>query len=71
MSEAKSSIEALLAMMRVTLTPEEMKIRQEKTLALHKQMDEEMIERHRCGDCGVDTINYSHSFRCPRRGGGY
>lgn len=62
------SIERLLELARAQLTPQqrdEMRLRQ---LASQREFEQEIIERHRCSECGVDTLNYSHAFRCYWRG---
>lgn len=46
-------------------TPEE---RLANARARTEKFNREMIERHRCSECGVDTINYSHTFKCSWRG---
>lgn len=62
------SIEKLIELSRQKLTDEEKSERQRKFEDRLKQYDKEMVERYRCRECGVDTINYSHSFKCSRRG---
>ena len=66
--KARESFEAMIAMFRASLSPEELERRQKATEELHEKLDREMIERHRCSECGVDTLNYSHSFQCSWRG---
>jgi len=46
-------------------TPEE---RLANARARTKKINDEIIRRNRCPECGVDTINYSHTFRCSWRG---
>ncbi len=67
----RGTIEHLVWMARQKLTPEQIAELQRKSAERCAAMEKEMIERHRCGDCGVDTLNYSHSFRCPWRGSGF
>jgi hypothetical protein len=67
----KGSIEHLIWMARQKMTPEQREELQRKSAERCAAMEKEMIERHRCGDCGADTLNYSHSFRCPWRGSGF
>lgn len=67
----KGTIEHLIWMARQKLTPEQIEELQRKSAERCEAMEKEMIERHRCGDCGADTLNYSHSFRCPWRGSGF
>lgn len=62
------SIEKLIELSRQKLTDEERAENQKRFEERLKQFDLENIERNRCKYCGVDTINYSHSFSCPRRG---
>lgn len=62
------SIEKLIELSRATLSDEERKERQRRMEERLKLLDDEMVERHRCGYCGVDTLNYSHAFSCPNRG---
>jgi hypothetical protein len=62
------SIEKLLDLSRQKLTEEELMERQKRFEEMLRQNDLENIERNRCGYCGVDTVNYSHAFSCPRRG---
>lgn len=62
------NIEKLIALSRATMTPEQKKQREKEFKERMRQMDLEMIERHRCRTCGADTLNYSHSFTCPWRG---
>lgn len=67
----KGSIAHLIWMARQKMTPEQLEELQRKSAERCAAMEKEMIERHRCGDCGADTLNYSHSFRCPWRGSGF
>lgn len=67
----KGTIEHLIWMARQKLTPEQVDEFRRKSAERMRQMDLEFIERHRCSECGADTINYSHSFRCPWRGSGF
>lgn len=62
------SLQQLIDAARAKLTPEEREARAAAARERMKQMDLEAIERYRCPDCGVDTINYSHTFKCPWRG---
>lgn len=64
------SIEKLLELSRAKLTPEQLKAMHEAREKRFAEMDREHIERNRCRLCGVDRVNYSHTFDCPRRGGG-
>lgn len=67
----KGSIAHLIWTARQKETPEELEARQEAARERLRQYDLDYIARHRCSECGADTINYSHSFRCPRRGSGF
>lgn len=67
----QSSIRKLLAIVRAKMTPEQVAERERAMEARFTEMDRELIERHRCTICGADTLNYSHTFDCPRRGSGF
>lgn len=67
----KGTIAHLIWVARNKLTPEEREQRQKEMQERLARMDREEIERSRCRLCGADTINYSHSFDCPRRGSGF
>jgi hypothetical protein len=67
----KGTIEHLIWLARMKITPEEREARAEAMRERLRQMDREAIERRRCGECGADTINYSHSFTCSWRGSGF
>lgn len=67
----RGSIEHLIWVARQKQTPEERAEMQRKMQERLDEMDREAIERHRCRECGADTINYSHSFRCSWRGSGF
>lgn len=67
----KGSIEHLIWTARQKMTPEEREERQQAFEERMRQYDIEAIESRRCGDCGADTINYSHSFSCRWRGSGF
>lgn len=67
----KGSIAHLIWLARQKISPEQIEEFRRKSAERQAEMDREFIERHRCGDCGADTINYSHSFRCPWRGSGF
>jgi hypothetical protein len=46
-------------------TPEERLAKaRARTIAFNKKL----IEQYRCSECGVDTLNYSHTFKCSYRG---
>lgn len=62
------SLEKLIELSRQKLTPEQEAELRKRTIAMHAELDRQIIERFRCGECGVDTLNYSHSFKCSRRG---
>ena len=62
------SIEKLIELSRQKLTDHERAEKQKRRQERLKRFDLENIERSRCTYCGVDTINYSHIFSCPRRG---
>lgn len=64
----KGTIEHLIWAARQKLTQEEKDERQRAFEARMRKRDLEAIERSRCSDCGVDAINYSHSFKCRWRG---
>lgn len=63
-----SSLEDLIEYVRSKETPEQKELRLAETRRRLDQLDKEMIERHRCSECGVDTLNYSHTFKCSWRG---
>lgn len=65
------NLEKLIELARMKLTPEQRKAAQKAMQERLDQMDREAIERSRCRLCGADTINYSHTFDCPRRGSGF
>lgn len=65
------SIEKLIELARMKLTPEQREAARKAIQERLAQMDLEDIERRRCGTCGADTINYSHTFTCPWRGSGF
>lgn len=67
----KGTIEHLIWAARQKYTPEQQEELQRRASERLKALEKEIIERHRCGDCGADTLNYSHSFRCPWRGSGF
>lgn len=67
----KGTIEHLIWTARQKMTPEQRAEQQRKMQARLEEMDREAIRRHRCSDCGADTINYSHSFSCRWRGSGF
>lgn len=70
----KGTLEYLVWLARKTETPEDKARRIQAQLDFSRRMreeEQERIERHRCKDCGADTINYSHSFHCPWRGSGF
>lgn len=62
------SLQDLIDAARAKQSPEEREARVQAARERMRKMDQEMIQRHRCPECGVDTINYSHSFRCYYRG---
>lgn len=62
------SLQDLIDAARAELTDEELAERAEYMWERMKKLDADMIARHRCSECGVDTINYSHSFKCSWRG---
>ena len=62
------SLQALIDAARRKWTPEELAERMERHQELMRKMDLEFIERRRCGTCGADTINYSHTLDCKWRG---
>lgn len=62
------SIAALLELSRRERTPEQIAESQRRTEQLCREFEKEMIERYRCSECGADTLNYSHSFKCSWRG---
>lgn len=62
------SMQALIDAARAKLTDEERAERLERMRARMRVIEAEAIARHRCSDCGVDTINYSHTFKCRWRG---
>lgn len=64
-------MEKLIELARKQWTPEERKAANKAMQERLDQMDREAVERARCRLCGADTINYSHSFDCPRRGSGF
>lgn len=68
------TIEKLLELARANATPEDKERRKQAQKDFEERMrqyDLDYIERHRCGTCGADMINYSHSFTCPWRGSGF
>lgn len=65
------SIAALIELSKAPkrkLTVEEIKLKQEMDEKRFREQEERFMERFRCGDCGADTLNYSHSFSCRWRG---
>ena len=46
-------------------TPEE---RLAKARERTRKFNQQLIEQYRCSECGVDTLNYSHTFKCSWRG---
>lgn len=62
------SLQDLIDAARAELTDEELAERAEYMRERMKKIDKEMREIQRCSECGVDTINYSHSFKCSWRG---
>jgi hypothetical protein len=67
----KGTIEHLIWLARMKQTPEERAERAEAMRERLRQIDREAIARRRCGECGADTLNYSHSFTCSWRGSGF
>jgi len=65
------NFEKLIELSRMKLTPKQREAAQKAMQERLHQMDRDDIERSRCGLCGADTINYSHTFDCPRRGTGF
>lgn len=65
------TLEKLIELSRVKLTPEQRQKQFDEFNSRMRQRDKDDIERRRCGICGADTINYSHTFDCPRRGSGF
>ncbi len=61
-------ITKLIQIARQTLTPEEEITMRERARERMRNFNLEVIERYRCGECGVDTLNHSHTFKCSRRG---
>lgn len=62
------TLEKLIELSRRKLTPEQKAEYQKRFEERMAEYDRQAIERYRCGECGVDTLNYSHSFKCSRRG---
>lgn len=53
------------ALLRMGKTPEErLAAARERT----RKFNEELRKQYRCHVCGVDTLNYSHTFDCKFRG---
>lgn len=67
----KGTIEHLIWTARQKYTPEQVAELQRKSAERFAEMEREAIRRKRCGDCGADTLNYSHSFSCKWRGSGF
>lgn len=65
------SLEKLIEMSRMKLTPEQIAEMNERRAELDRKWHEEWVKRHRCSECGTDTWNYSHTFRCSLRGSGF
>jgi hypothetical protein len=61
------SMEELFEKARLAMgaTPE---IRLAKARARTIAFNKKLIEQYRCSECGVDTLNYSHTFKCSYRG---
>lgn len=67
----KGTIAHLLWAARQKFTPEQIAEHQRRSREIDERLTREAIARHRCGECGADTLNYSHSFRCSWRGSGF
>lgn len=65
------NLEKLIELARMKLTPEQREAAHKAMQERLDQMDRDNIARNRCRLCGADTINYSHTFDCPRRGSGF
>jgi len=65
------SLQALIDLSRMKRTPEQCEAARKAMQERLDQMDRDNIARNRCSICGADTINYSHTFDCPRRGSGF
>lgn len=62
------SIEKLIELSRQKLTPEQKIENQRLFEERMAEFDRQAIERYRCKECGADTLNFSHTFKCSRRG---
>lgn len=62
------SLQALIDAGRAKLTDEERADRLEDMRKRMRVIEAEAIARHRCSECGVDTLHYSHTFKCSWRG---
>jgi len=62
------SLQALIDAARRKWTPEELAERLDAHRERLRKFDLELIERRRCGTCGADLVNYSHTFDCKWRG---
>jgi hypothetical protein len=70
----KGTIDHLVWVARQNTTPEDKARRVQAQLDFNKRMREyeaDRVKRNTCGDCGADTLNYSHSFKCRWRGSGF
>lgn len=62
------SLQALIDAARTKLTDEERTERLKRMRESMRGIEAEAIARHRCAECGVDTLHYSHTFKCSWRG---
>lgn len=67
MTEKPKTFEELIEAARARMgpTPE---ARLAAARARTEAFNKKLIEQYRCPECGVDTLNFSHTFRCYYRG---
>ena len=67
----KGTLAHLVWAAQQSLTPEQQAEKLKAFRKREKELNAEAVRRHRCSECGADTLNYSHSFSCKWRGSGF